>query len=85
MYTLAERRHNDVKKALRKRRIDREKRQFQGRDWYNNLHSYSKGKIHCSCPLCRAKTDRNTKEGNPIPDQKKIESMNQQEEELLEE
>ena len=21
--------------------------------WYDNLHQYSKNKIHCSCPLCR--------------------------------
>ena len=85
MRTLAEKRHNDFKKAIRKRRIDREDRQFRGKDWYNNLHQYSKNKIHCSCPLCRAKTDRNTKEGNPINDQKKIGSMNQQEAELFEE
>ena len=23
---------------------------------YNNLHQYSKNKIHCSCPMCSAKT-----------------------------
>ena len=24
--------------------------------WYNNLHQYSKNKIHCSCPDCSPKT-----------------------------
>jgi len=24
--------------------------------WYNNLHQYSKNKVHCSCHLCSAKT-----------------------------
>ena len=24
--------------------------------YYNNLHQYSKNKIHCSCPLCAAKS-----------------------------
>ena len=23
---------------------------------YNNLHQYSKNKIHCSCPMCSPKT-----------------------------
>ena len=25
--------------------------------FYKNLHEYSKGKIHCSCPMCRRKTN----------------------------
>ena len=40
-------------KALRKQRIDRER---SGQRWplyYNNLHQYSKNKIHCSCWMCR--------------------------------
>ena len=42
------------RKALRKRRIIQEK----DRDWeyYDNLHQYSKNKIHCSCPYCNSKT-----------------------------
>lgn len=43
------------KKALRKRKIDR----FHYGcvyPWYDNLHQYSKNKIHCSCPMCSAKT-----------------------------
>ena len=50
------------RKALRKRRIAREvyhtwSNSF-GDEWeyYNNLHQYSKNKIHCSCPSCSSKT-----------------------------
>ena len=60
------------RKALRKRRIARE---ICGWEYYDNLHQYSKNKIHCSCGLCRAKTAIN---GNTITDQKKIDSCNNQ-------
>ena len=56
MRPAAEKRHNDYKKAIRKRRIDRELSSQWGHDWYDNLHQYSKNKIHCSCSLCAAKT-----------------------------
>ena len=87
MHTTAEKRHNDWKKAIRKREIDRN---AQGsstvkHDMYDNLHQYSKNKIHCSCPICSAKT-RKTKKPygkggkNWSPaDQRKIEEMNNQE------
>lgn len=55
MRTLAEKRHNDVTKALRKRNICK---YFYGWEYYDNLHQYSKNKIHCSCPLCKAKTNK---------------------------
>ena len=42
------------RKALRKRRIDREI--YPDCPYYNNLHQYSKNKIHCSCPDCSTKT-----------------------------
>ena len=29
---------------------------FPKRGMYDNLHQYSKNKIHCSCPMCSAKT-----------------------------
>ena len=45
----ANRRKKDVNKALRKRNISKH---AIGWDWYNNLHQYSKNKIHCSCPWC---------------------------------
>jgi len=44
----------DVTKALRKRQISTKAYGFA---WYPNLHQYSKGKIHCSCPMCSAKTN----------------------------
>ena len=45
------------RKALRKRRIAEEV-YYGGKEhpYYDNLHQYSKNKIHCSCPLCSAKT-----------------------------
>lgn len=46
-----------IRKALRKRRIAREV-YYDGdtHPYYNNLHQYSKNKIHCSCSMCSAKT-----------------------------
>ena len=46
-----------IRKALRKRRIAEEV-YHNGKEYpyYNNLHQYSKNKIHCSCPMCSAKT-----------------------------
>lgn len=48
-----------IRKALRKRRLaDRIYRCWHDDGWhyYNNLHQYSKNKIHCSCPMCSTKT-----------------------------
>lgn len=57
--TRSERRHNDWRKAIRKRKIaDRYAVFSDASAWYDNLHQYSKNKIHCSCPLCRCKTTR---------------------------
>lgn len=82
MRTHAEKRHNDWMKAIRKRRLDRT---IYGntRDWYDNLHQYSKNKIFCSCPLCRAKTRKGSSWGVggknwPIADKKRIDEMNDQ-------
>lgn len=58
--TRAERRHMDIKKALRKRNISRK---HYGWDYYSNLHQYSKNKIHCSCPMCTAKTNMKKRKG----------------------
>lgn len=79
MRTLAEKRHNDWRKAIRKRKIIN----AYGWDYYDNLHQYSKNKIHCSCPFCRAKT---AKRKNPwgggknwsINDERRIEEMENQ-------
>lgn len=45
------------RKALRKRRIA-ENIYYKGKEhpYYDNLHQYSKNKIHCSCPDCSSKT-----------------------------
>jgi hypothetical protein len=45
------------RKALRKRRIAEEV-YWGGKEhpYYDNLHQYSKNKIHCSCPMCSPKT-----------------------------
>ena len=48
------RRKIDYKKARRKARIDLA-RSCDGLPLYDNLHQYSKNKIHCSCQLCRGK------------------------------
>lgn len=53
--TLAEKRHNDWKKAIRKHKICVAR---DGSEWYTNLHQYSKNKIHCSCPICSRKTSK---------------------------
>ena len=47
--------------ALRKRRIARQVYKSwhwdeDEWDYYDHLHQFSKNKIHCSCPMCSAKT-----------------------------
>lgn len=54
--TGGENRRRSIIKALRKRRIDRAVYPYLEHGWYDNLHQYSKNKIHCSCPMCSAKT-----------------------------
>ena len=52
MRQTAEKRHNDWTKAIRKQKIIQDVYRWpQG--YYDNLHQYSKNKIHCSCPMCR--------------------------------
>lgn len=52
MRNAAEKRHKDFAKAIRKRRIDREKDPSpEHQDKYDNLHQYSKNKIHYSGKL----------------------------------
>lgn len=47
-----------IRKALRKRRISRYDYLYrvEEKDYYDNLHQYSKNKVHCSCPPCQTKT-----------------------------
>ena len=72
------------KKAIRKKRISDH---WSDVPWYDNLHQYSKNKIHCSCPLCAAKTKR--RKGNnwgsghynySMMDQKRQDAMDYDEE-----
>ena len=88
--TRAERRHNDWKKAIRKRKIAHVVYYSLPEDvwgWYNNLHQYSKNKIHCSCSICSVKTKNKGRRRQvcknycpsfnpPIPMQRRIDEMN---------
>lgn len=51
-------RYKSIVKAKRKQKIARDiySSAFWSGDYYNNLHQYSKNKIHCSCPECSPKT-----------------------------
>ena len=84
MRTTAEKRHNDWRKAIRKRKIVNEVYK-ESEGWYDNLHQYSKNKIHCSCPICSAKTGKRKNriigEGGKnwsISDERRIEEMEEQ-------
>ena len=76
----AEKRQNDWKKAIRKKKIIN----AYGWDYYDNLHQYSKNKIHCSCPLCRSKTAKGKQSWGssaknwPMTDKRSIEEMEDQ-------
>lgn len=84
--TRTKKRHNDWKKAVRKRRITRS--WGWGTDYYNNLHQYSKNKIHCSCPMCATKTrgtvtkKTGASENWDISDQRKLNELKDQLKEL---
>lgn len=57
--TGGENRRRSILKALRKRKLDGQVIWYsddRGYGLYDNLHQYSKNKIHCSCPMCSAKT-----------------------------
>ena len=49
-----ERRLTNIRTALNKRNTARRVYRY---DWYDNLHEYSKGKIHCSCYMCRIRSN----------------------------
>ena len=84
------------RKAIRKRRIAEEIYPGEKNNpRYDNLHQYSKNKIHCSCPMCSAKTRNKRKRrykmgGNyarnfnyKIVDLKKLIDMDEQELEFI--
>lgn len=75
MRTRAERRKNDFNKAIRKRNIVEDLHGFL--PMYDNLHQYSKNKIHCSCPCFSVKTGKYGNTPNyKHSDELKIASMN---------
>lgn len=71
-----EKRKIDFTHALRKKK----KAETKSSIYYDNLHQYSKNKIHCSCPICSGKTSRN---GYTNTDKKKLldfkEQLNEEE------
>lgn len=102
------RRKKDFNKAKRKRDIDTTVSWFPSfwvgfsdgeyifpkRGMYNNLHQYSKNKIHCSCAYCSSKT-RNKGHKRYLPknyspsinysrhDKRKYDSMIEEEKEFI--
>ena len=62
-------------KAIRKYNIDRDRAAGRWSLWYDNLHQYANNSIHCSCPLCSAKT---TGHNWSISDQRKIDDLEEQ-------
>ena len=66
-----EKRKIDFTHALRKKK----KAETKSSSYYDNLHQYSKNKIHCSCPICSGKTSR---DGYTISDKKKLLNFEEQ-------
>ena len=66
-----EKRKIDFTHALRKKK----KAETKSSTYYDNLHQYSKNKIHCSYPICSGKTSRN---GYTISDKKKLLNFEEQ-------
>lgn len=75
-----QRRRKDRTKAKRKRNICKNVYHFL---WYDNLHQYSKNKIHCSCGICRFRSVYEP-DAKPIQDRKRILAMDQDLKEYLE-
>ena len=84
-------RSKDWTKAIRKYHIDRDRAAGRWSLYYDNLHQYSKNTIFCSCGLCSVKTNaKHTKHRGPamnwsISDTRKIQSLENQLEDLLDE
>ena len=79
-------RYQHKKHALRHKRITEEV--YQEKNYFNDFNKYDTFKIHCSCPLCSAKTNNKGKHSssppfNPsISDIRKIEQMDAQEQDF---
>lgn len=79
----ASRRKSDWHHALHKKYLSRYY------DWrYKSLHCYSKGKIHCSCPICATKSKKrrrlryNKRINWDLADIRRLEEMKEQESEI---
>ena len=75
-HTRQETRANTWKHAIRKRKIARAI-YHSDKDYYDNLHQYSKNKIHCSCPDCQGV-------GKKVSERRKINYMEDQVSEISE-
>ena len=76
--TRADRRHNNIKKAIRKQKIAKSVYPGEGESWnyYDNLHQYSKNKIHCSCYSCSCKTrDKKKKYAPTLKERRRMNEM----------
>lgn len=69
------RRKLNFSKAKRKKKIAQV---LYGGDIYEHDNQYSKNKVHCSCPMCSAKSNGENGENWSHSDLKKIASMNNQ-------
>ena len=77
-YSRAYNRKASIRKALRKKHLAED----LGLITYDNLHQYSKNKVHCSCPSCNPKTNAKGKSNLTHSDAKKMLDMDLQEKEL---
>lgn len=73
--TRAIRRKNSVHKARRKQKIS-QLIHHDSHIHYDNLHQYSKNKIHCSCQYCSFNHKKKGYVNLPISDMRNIERMN---------
>lgn len=70
-----EKRKIDFTHALRKKKKAETIGLNKDYSYYDNLHQYSKNKIHCSCPDCNPKTSKN---GYTNTDKKKLLNFEEQ-------
>lgn len=82
-HTRQETRANTWKHAIRKRKIARAV-YHSDKDYYDNLHQYSKNKIHCPYPLFRQKNGDNSVEQRKVSERRKINYMEDQVNEISE-
>ena len=76
-----ERRKINFSHAVRKKKIDSQYPYNVNHPYYDNLHQYSKNKIHCSCPLCSGKDwsyGENSLEQYKISDRRKFHRLESQ-------